>query len=91
MASQALRMSHYCISAFSVTFPTFHSIVSGGQNSLSGDKQKVEWWLRPITPDQCGHHRDLYAAQGIIIVTAEYGFVLFFFFCNLLGLYGHRH
>ena len=44
VASQALRMSRYCNqSAFGVALPTFYSIVSGGQNSLSGGKIKEGW------------------------------------------------
>ena len=38
----ALRMSHYCNqSAFGAAFPTFYSIVSGGQNSVSGGKRRL--------------------------------------------------
>ena len=41
-ASQALRISHYRNqSAFGVAFPTFYSIVRGGQNSLSGGKRRM--------------------------------------------------
>ena len=45
-------MSHYWNqSAFGVSF----LIVSGDQNSLSGD-EKVEWWLRPTTTNHCGQN-----------------------------------
>ena len=75
MASQALRASHYCNqSAFtcSTAFPTFYSIVSGDQNSLSGSK--AEQWLRLPTIDQCGHN-------PIIIIEL----ILLYYYASLLN------
>ena len=51
-----LRMNHYCNqSPLGVAFPTVYSIVSGGQNSLSGGKRRLSGgWGWPSPPPCVG-------------------------------------
>ena len=46
---------------FKHRFQHFFTSVSGGKTSLSGGKI-TEWWLEPITPDQCGENPEMHMA-----------------------------
>ena len=61
-------------------FPTFYSIVSGGQTCMStsgGKRINAEWWLRPTTTDRCGQNHDVSNLSYFTIwVQHELGYLI---------------